>query len=100
MPCVAHINVRLSTNWILDANAPEPNDNVRPDRMEQDVPHTGTHAYTTHAFPDSFAGTSSGYQPHEEYDHTAMRTTLDDILSELRHQNDIDVEHDMLIRSI
>ncbi|KAI5444134.1 hypothetical protein KIW84_012664 [Lathyrus oleraceus] len=100
LPCIAHINVRLSTNWIFYANAPDPDDNVRPDRMEEDTPQNGTHAHTTHAFSDSSTGTSFGYQPREEYDYTAIRITLDDILSELRHQNDIDVESDVLFKSI
>ncbi|KAI5387281.1 hypothetical protein KIW84_073426 [Lathyrus oleraceus] len=43
--------------------------------MEQDAPHTGTHAHTAHAFPNSFAG-------------------------ELRHQNDANTEHDVLLRHI
>ncbi|KAI5428991.1 hypothetical protein KIW84_033840 [Lathyrus oleraceus] len=63
LPCDARINVRLSANWIFNANTPDP-------------------------------GTSSGYQPREEYYYTTMRITLDDILSELRHQNDVDVERD------
>ncbi|KAI5398304.1 hypothetical protein KIW84_063910 [Lathyrus oleraceus] len=43
---------------------------------------------------------SSGYHPREEYDYTAMRTTLDDILSEIRHLNDVDTDSDMLLRNI
>lgn len=90
----------MRTNWIFDANAPDPDDTIRHDRMEQDAPQTGTHAHTTYVFPDSFAGASSGYQPREEYDYTAMRTTLDDILSQLRHQNDVDEDCGVLLRSI
>lgn len=100
LPCVARINVRLRANWIFDGNAPDPDDNVRLDRMEQDAPQTGTHAHITYAFPGSFAGTSSRYQPRNEYDYTIIRRTLDDILIELRHQNDIDAECDVLLRSI
>lgn len=92
--------MRLSANWIFDANAPDPDDNVRPDRMEQDVPQTGTHAHTTHAFPDSFAGTSSRYHPRKEYDYIAIRTALNDILSELRHRNDVATDRDVLLKSI
>lgn len=84
----------MSANWTFDLIAPEP------DHMDQDAPHNGTHAHTTHAFLDSFAGTSFEYQPCEEYDYTAMRTTLDDILSDLRHQNDVDADCDMLLRII
>ncbi|KAI5406548.1 hypothetical protein KIW84_053039 [Lathyrus oleraceus] len=72
----------------------------RDECMEQDAPHTRTHAHTTHAFSNSFASTSSGYQPHEEYDYTTMRITLDDILSELRHQNDIYMDCYVLLRTI
>ncbi|KAI5402897.1 hypothetical protein KIW84_050480 [Lathyrus oleraceus] len=36
----------------------------------------------------------------EEYDYTAMRTTLDDVLSELRHQNDANADCDVLLRHI
>lgn len=68
--------------------------------MEQDAPHTGTDAYTTHVFPDSFIGTSSKYHPRKEYDYTTMRTSLYNILCELRHQNDADADRDMLLRSI
>ncbi|KAI5388012.1 hypothetical protein KIW84_073922 [Lathyrus oleraceus] len=100
LPCATRINVRLRANWIFDANAPDPDDTIRPDRMEQDAPHTGSHAHITHAFFYSFAGTSSEYQPHEEYDYTTMRTTLDDILSELRHQNNVSAVRDILLRSI
>ncbi|KAI5401002.1 hypothetical protein KIW84_065730 [Lathyrus oleraceus] len=100
LPCAACINMRLRANWVLDANAPDPDDTIRSDYREQDAPQTGTHAYSTHAFLDFFAGTSSGYQPHEEYDYTSMRTAFDDILSELRHQNDVDEYRDMLLRSI
>ncbi|KAI5413961.1 hypothetical protein KIW84_058203 [Lathyrus oleraceus] len=85
---------------ISNREAPEPDNEDEPDHMEQDAPHTGTHAHTTHAFPDSFTGTSSGYQPCEEYDYTAMRITLDDILSELKHRNDVDADRDVLLRSI
>lgn len=94
LPCAARINVQMSANWIFDLKAPEP------DHMKQDAPHTGTHAYTTSDFLDSFAGTSSGYQHREEYDYTAMRTSLDDILRELRHHNDTDVDRDVLLRHI
>ncbi|KAI5395670.1 hypothetical protein KIW84_062008 [Lathyrus oleraceus] len=45
-------------------------------------------------------GTSSGYQPCEEYDYTAMRTTLDDVLSELRYQNDAEADRDVILRNI
>lgn len=68
--------------------------------MEQDAPHTGTQAHTEPAFPDSFVGTSSGHQTHEEYDYTAMMTTLDDVLSELRQQNDAEADRDILLRNI
>lgn len=70
--------------------------------MEQDAPRTGTHvhAHTTHAFFYSFAGTSSGYQPREENDYTTIRIDLDDILSKLRHQNDVDADRDKILRSI
>ncbi|KAI5430277.1 hypothetical protein KIW84_034746 [Lathyrus oleraceus] len=44
--------------------------------------------------------TSSEYQPREEYDYIAMWTTLDDVLSELRHRNDADVDCDVLLRHI
>lgn len=84
----------MSANWTFDLNAPEFG------HMEQDAPQTSTHAHTTHVFPDSFAGTSSGYQPREEYDYTAMRTALDDIISELRHRNDVNADRDMLLRNI
>lgn len=84
----------MSDNWTFDITTPEPG------YMEPDTPQTGTRAYTTHDFPDFFASTSSGYQPHEEYDYTAMRTTLDDILSELRHRNDVDADRDILLRNI
>lgn len=100
LPCATHTNLRLSANWIFDANASDPNDTIRADRMEQDAPLTVTHAYTTHALPDSFAGTSSGYQLRKEYEYTSMRTTLDDILSELRHQNNVDMDRDVLLMSI
>ncbi|KAI5441210.1 hypothetical protein KIW84_010604 [Lathyrus oleraceus] len=50
LPCAACIDVRMSANWTFDLNAPELN------HMEQDTPHTGTHAYITHVFPNSFAG--------------------------------------------
>ncbi|KAI5424089.1 hypothetical protein KIW84_030342 [Lathyrus oleraceus] len=83
---------------IFDANAPDPDDTLGSDRIEQDAPQNGTHAHTTYAFPDSFVGTSSRYQLHEEYDYIAMRTTLDDILSELRHQNDVDADRDVPLR--
>lgn len=96
----ARINMRLSTNWNFDALAPDPDDTIRPDRMEQDAPQTGTHAHTTHVFPDSFVGTSSGYQPCEKYNYTAMRTTLDDILSDIRHRNDVYMDRDVILRSI
>ncbi|KAI5430861.1 hypothetical protein KIW84_035118 [Lathyrus oleraceus] len=78
----------------FDITSPEP------DHMEKDAPHTSAHAHTTHAFPDPFVGTSSGYQPHEEYDYTAIRTALDDILSELRHRNNVDADRDVLLRNI
>lgn len=94
LPCVARINVCMSANWTFDLTAPEP------DHMEKDVPHTGTHAYIAPAFPDSFAGTSFGHQPREEYDYTTMRTTLDDVLSELRHQNNVEEDRDVLLRNI
>ncbi|KAI5423876.1 hypothetical protein KIW84_030194 [Lathyrus oleraceus] len=45
-------------------------------------------------------GTSSGYQPREEYDYPAMRTTLDDVLSKLIHWNDVEADHDVLLRNI
>lgn len=83
-----------SANWTSDLNASEP------DHMEQDAPHTCTHAYIAHVFPDSFGGTSSEHQPCEEYDYTAMRTTLDEVLSELRHQNDAEADQDVLLRNI
>lgn len=54
LPCVERINVRMSANWSFDLNSPKPN------HIEQDAPHTDTQAHTTLAFPDSFAGTSSG----------------------------------------
>ncbi|KAI5440122.1 hypothetical protein KIW84_025465 [Lathyrus oleraceus] len=94
LPCVARINVRMSANWTFDITAPEP------DNMDQDAPYIGTHAHTAPAFPDSFPGTSFGHQPHEEYDHIAMMTTLDDVLSELRHRNDVEADHDVLLRNI
>lgn len=68
--------------------------------MEKDAPHTGTQSHTTPTFPDSFAGTSSRYQPREEYDYTAMRADLDDVLSELRHRNDAKADRDVLLRNI
>jgi hypothetical protein len=68
LPCVAHINMRLSANWIFDANAHDPDDTISPNHMEKDAPQTGAYSYTTHDFLDSFAGTSSGYQPYEKYD--------------------------------
>ncbi|KAI5436546.1 hypothetical protein KIW84_022878 [Lathyrus oleraceus] len=74
LPCATRIDVGMSADWTFDLNAPEP------DHMEQDAPHTGTHAHITSAFPDSFTGTSSGYQPREEYDYTSTRITLDDLL--------------------
>ncbi|KAI5418641.1 hypothetical protein KIW84_043029 [Lathyrus oleraceus] len=94
LPCDARINVGMSTNWNFDINAPEP------DHMEQDAPHTGTQAHIAPAFPDSFVDTSSGHQPCKEYDYTSMKKTLDDVLSELRHQNDAEADHDVLLRNI
>lgn len=94
LPCASHINMRISVNWTFDITAPEPN------HMEKDAPQDGTHAHTTHVFPDSFAGTSSEYQPREEYDYTAMRITLDDVLSELKHRNNTDADCDVLLRYI
>lgn len=94
LPCTAYINVRISDNWTFDLNAPEP------DHMDQDALHIGTQAHITPSFPDSFACTSSGHQSHKEYDHTAMRTALDDVLSELRHWNDAEADHDVLLRNI
>ncbi|KAI5428537.1 hypothetical protein KIW84_033501 [Lathyrus oleraceus] len=85
LPCTACINVRMSTNWTFDLNAPEP------DHMEQDTPHTGTHARTAPTFPDSFTSTSSGYQSREEYDYTTMRTTLAD-----RQQEEMRVSVDQI----
>ncbi|KAI5430262.1 hypothetical protein KIW84_034733 [Lathyrus oleraceus] len=93
LPC-ALINVRMSANWTFDLTAPEP------DHTEQDAPHTGTHAPIAPAFPDSFVGTSSKHQPHEEYDYTARRITLDDVLSKLRHRNDAEEDRDVLLRNI
>lgn len=84
----------MSTNWTFDLTAPEP------DHIEQDVPHTGTHAHTAPAFPDYFAGTSSRYQPCEEYDSIAMKIALDDVLSKLRHRNNAEADHDVLLRNI
>ena len=94
LPYIARIDVRMSPNWTFHLNAPESG------HMEQDAPQTGTHAHTTHVFPDSFAGTSSRYKSQEEYDYTAMRTSLDDILRELRHRNDAETERDVLLRNI
>lgn len=34
LTCVARLNVKLSANWNFDANTPDPDDNVRPDRNE------------------------------------------------------------------
>ncbi|KAI5413818.1 hypothetical protein KIW84_058096 [Lathyrus oleraceus] len=94
LPCATCINVRMSANWTFDLNTPEP------DHMEQDVSHIGTQAHTAPSFPDSFTGTSSGHQSCEKYDYTAMRTTLDNILSELRHRNDVEANRDVLLRNI
>lgn len=94
LPCTSRIDVRISSNWIFDLNTP------KPDHMEQDVPYTGTHAYTIPAFPDSYACTSSRYHPHKKYDYTTMRTTLDDVLSEIRHWNDAGIDRDVLLRNI
>ncbi|KAI5439610.1 hypothetical protein KIW84_025118 [Lathyrus oleraceus] len=94
LPCAACIDVRMSANWTFDLLVPEP------DHMEKDAPQASAHVHTKHAFPNSFLGTSFGYQPREEYDYTAMRTTLDDILSELRHHNDVDADCDVLLRNI
>ncbi|KAI5414605.1 hypothetical protein KIW84_040187 [Lathyrus oleraceus] len=94
LPCVVRINMHMSAKWTFDLDAPEP------DHMEQDAPHTGTQAHIAPVFLDSFAGTSSGHQPREEYDYIAMKATLDDILSELRHRSDADADCDVLLRNI
>ncbi|KAI5421885.1 hypothetical protein KIW84_045362 [Lathyrus oleraceus] len=89
LPCAAHIDVRMSDNWICDLNTHDP------DHMEQDASHNGTHV----SQPEKYS-TSSRYQPCEEYDYTVMRTSLDDVLSELRHRNDDDVDCDVLLKHI
>lgn len=100
LPCVARIDLRMSANWTFDLNAPKHDNEDEPDHMEQDAPHIDTHTHTTHIFPDSFTGTSSGYQSREEYNYTDMRTTLDDIFNEIKDQNDAEVERDVLLRNI
>lgn len=90
----------MSANWTFDLNAPEPDNKDEPGHMEQYTPHTDTPTHTTHVFLDSFAGTSSRYKSHEEYDYIAMRTALDDILREHRHRNDAKTERDVLLRNI
>lgn len=84
----------MSANWTFYLNAPEL------DHMEQNAPHTSTQEHTVPTFPDSVAGTSSEHQPHEEYDYTSMKTSLDDVLSELRHQNDDEVHRYILLSNI
>lgn len=71
--------------------------------MEHNSPgisEPSTRAHTIHDPSNSFVGTSSGHQFREECDYVAIRTALDDILCELRHHNDIDVEHNHLFRDM
>lgn len=90
----------MSANWIFDLNAPEPDNEDEPDHTEQNAHYTDTLMHITHVFPDSFTGTSFGYQSREEYDYTAMMIALNDILNKLRHHNGAEAKRDMLLRNI
>lgn len=73
------------------------------DQMKHDAPgisEPATHAHTAPGPSKIFAGISSGHQSRKEYDYVAIRTTLNDVLCELRYRNDIDVECDQLFRDM
>lgn len=119
LPCFTCIDVRNMNNWIYDLTAREPghsaptnipahdNESVPTDdeydHMEHDPPGISEPVTCAYIIPDpsnTFVCTSSGHQSQEEYDYVAIRITLDDVLYELRHCNDIDAKRNQLFRNM
>lgn len=112
LPWSARIDVQNEHNWTFDLNFPKPGDNIDTrvnkvretyddyDDLDHGSPETSTHPHNAHGTSNTFAGTSFGHQPRGRDDYTNIRSSLDDVLAEMRQCNTLYATRDQMMHDI